>query len=350
MIPLHEVFFPRFRDWVRQDLPRVPDTTPVWAAFRQHSELSEPEARAALGRDSDPTVFVADIGVLDGKWMPSKPSTVYVSDRIVSAFEQAPSSAPARQKIESTVLHEMVHWAWRGRVEPEEKGRAFERDAYQAIHTRELVPDVAEGFDALGSLSRTWESNGDPAAIGRDRNGGWSFGLYQIASRVGTMGAFLRFLRERAALRPFHRALEDAGGEAAAKAGTARFQQEWRQLAEDPAFAEAQHEFIKHTHYDPYVAGLARRGIVLQGRSNVLHDVAWSTSVQHGPGAFSIFLRPWGALSDDARSDDERLIRGVYRERSRTDVHFPSSNAATRASVRARFERELAAALAMLPT
>ena len=46
----------------------------------------------------------------------------------------------------------------------------------------------------LGSLSSSFESNGDPAAIGYDATGGYSYGTYQIETKNGTMKDFITFL------------------------------------------------------------------------------------------------------------------------------------------------------------
>jgi hypothetical protein len=37
----------------------------------------------------------------------------------------------------------------------------------------------------LGNLSKRYESDSKPGAIGFDAVGGWSYGLYQIATRFG---------------------------------------------------------------------------------------------------------------------------------------------------------------------
>ncbi len=52
---------------------------------------------------------------------------------------------------------------------------------------------------AIGDLSSTFESGAQGVnAIGYDRNGGTSYGTYQIASKPGTMKGFIEFLREKA--------------------------------------------------------------------------------------------------------------------------------------------------------
>ena len=55
--------------------------------------------------------------------------------------------------------------------------------------------DAGKKPDALGALSAQFESGKQGvSAIGYDKNGGTSYGAYQIASRPGTMDQFISFL------------------------------------------------------------------------------------------------------------------------------------------------------------
>lgn len=206
-------------------------------------------------------------------------------------------------------------------------------------------PVMAEPDDRrLGVLSERFESRGDAGAIGFDRHGGHSYGLYQLASRMNQVRAFIAFLTDR--LPEFAARLEAAGGDPAARRGDDAFKRAWRELAADPDFAAAQHAYIKSTHYDPFCAHVRDQiGLDVDARSFAVRNVAWSTAVQHGPrnGLFRLALDP-----DAARREDRDIIERVYGERSRVDVHFRSSTEQVRESVRRRFERERADALAML--
>lgn len=207
---------------------------------------------------------------------------------------------------------------------------------------------AAAAFDAaaIGALSREFESNGRPEAIGRDKNGGFSYGQYQIACRPGTMAAYLKFLADR---QPAMCArLRQAGGAAAAAAGSAAFQTAWRALAADPAFAESQHAFIAATHYQPFADRLqASLGLDLARRSAALRDVAWSVAVQHGANN-TIFDRALERLGSPLPDDDAALINAIYDERGRVDVYFSKSTAEVRNAVAQRFARERTLALAQV--
>lgn len=130
-----------------------------------------------------------------------------------------------------------------------------------ADDTPDTPPAVAHD-NTLGVLSERYESNGKPGAIGRDRNGGFSYGMYQIATRTGTMKAFLNFLANENP--DFARTLNVAGGADDAFQGTDAFKSAWQELAQDAAFADAQHTFIQTTHYEPFVHRLQGIGLALQ--------------------------------------------------------------------------------------
>ena len=193
----------------------------------------------------------------------------------------------------------------------------------------------------LGDLSKRYESSGNPAAIGYDRVGGWSYGEYQIACNTGTMSQFIAWLAEK--YPEFAQRLQMAGGAKSASGGSMSFKSAWVELANDPDFAVAQHEFIKSTHYEPLVIGVRRLGLDIADRSGALQDVAWSTAVQHGVrGGINVFRN---AL--DGRDDlpDSLLIPAIYKERR---GHFMNSTERVRDAVMRRFDAECNQAMAMI--
>ncbi|POA74776.1 hypothetical protein C1890_24425 [Pseudomonas sp. DP16D-R1] len=70
------------------------------------------------------------------------------------------------------------------------------------------------------------------------------------------------------------------------EAGTSEFNEKWKSIAKrnPEEFREAQHEYIKRTHYDVQVDAILR-GIEypISDKSAALHDMVWSTCVQFGP-------------------------------------------------------------------
>lgn len=200
---------------------------------------------------------------------------------------------------------------------------------------------MGKHFAGLGKLSQKYESNQRLGAIGFDKTGGFSYGLYQIASRVGTMAKFLKWLSGR--FPDAWAVLKDAGGNDAATRGKASFKSAWRFLGRSRKdWAAIQHFYIQQTHYDPLVADLLRGGLDVNSRSNALKDVVWSTAVQHGPNTNVVRLAYQRCVD---RSDDASLIAEIYKERR---GRFGSSTRKVRKSVMSRFDRELAEALEML--
>ena len=192
----------------------------------------------------------------------------------------------------------------------------------------------------LGNLSIHYESNGKPGAIGFDAVGGWSYGLYQIATRPGTMSLFLAWLANSRYKWAYER-LKRAGGDIAARDGSAAFKAAWTDLSEDPEFTDVQHEYIKFSHYDMQAARVKAAGVDPETRSGALRDVIWSTAVQHGAKTNVIT----GVIAEHGALPDAALIPLIYAERR---TRFGSSTEAVRQSVMRRFDSEQAEALRML--
>lgn len=132
--------------------------------------------------------------------------------------------------------------------------------------------------------------------------------------------------------------------------GSTAFNTAWKGLASsDPnGFAKVQHDFIKHSHYDPVVAKAKELGLNLSGRTMALQNAIWSTSVQHGVGGATSVLR--AAINGNPNVSDAELIKRIYGERSANNgmKYFGKSSPSIRQSVVSRFQRELSDALNML--
>ncbi|WP_300706860.1 hypothetical protein [uncultured Desulfovibrio sp.] len=203
------------------------------------------------------------------------------------------------------------------------------------------------GGEEIGSLSARFESGkAGISAIGYDSKGGTSYGKYQIASRVGTMDAFLSFLDNEAP--DISRRLRDAGP---ANTGSRQgaMPDTWRDIAsEQPErFGKLQESFIRESHYDPAVAGITERTrLNLDELSPIMREVIWSTAVQHGArGAVRIFEQADATSSGSGRTYERNLISRVYDIRS---GQFGGHSADIQQSVHNRFREEESLALNML--
>ncbi len=250
-----------------------------------------------------------------------------------------------------------VRWIVRPRGAAATPAPAAADAAASAAEALAPVADRAAVAFALGKLSERFEVGGrGPGTVssGTGDAGGVSYGSYQMTS-VPRGGTVLRFVRDPSF--PFADAFKDLAP------GTPEFSGAWRRLAqEEPeAFQEAQHEFIRRTHFDPMSERIRRHArIDVLSRSAAIQDCIWSTAVQHG-GASGIPIIACEAVrvSRDApqpgqgRVFDEAWIRAIYAERGRraldgTLAHFRRNSPGVQKGVARRFEEELVAALRML--
>ena len=255
-----------------------------------------------------------------------------------STLELARSMGAARQLRSGTVLFE-------------DRLNRLNLTDMLAPRTARKPRESAQSADkrgALGQLSARFESGSEGiAAIGYDRNGGTSYGKYQIASRVGSMKKFLGFLDTEAP--DLAQRLREAGP---ANTGSRRggMPNAWRAIAEEQPerFEELQEAFIHESHYKPAVAAIAERtGLDPERLSPAMREVIWSTAVQHGPaGAARLFDRA-DSLSgaQDAPAYERKLINNVYKLRA---GQFGSSSAQVQTAVQNRFREERLLALNML--
>lgn len=213
----------------------------------------------------------------------------------------------------------------------------------------------------LGKVSERYESNGNPSAIGFDTTGGWSWGAYQIATKVGTFKNYMSFCQQR--YPNIYNELQSVGGNAAFTAGgkESAAANKWKELKSNPEFLPSQHDFIQATHFDKLVAKIKKEtGIDICDGTHCygLQDAIWSISVQHGPGssiprkgierAGGVTVVNQEPLKLEYPNDCD-LINGIYDERDRVDVYFRRSTPGVKASVAKRFKKERSDCLALCP-
>ncbi|MEI7995203.1 MAG: peptidoglycan-binding domain-containing protein [Methylococcaceae bacterium] len=169
------------------------------------------------------------------------------------------------------------------------------------------------GHHILGDLSAKYETgNRGPGTVstGIGDPGGISYGSYQMTSKGGgTVKVFVSqtnfpWRNEFVGLTP----------------GSDNFTRQWKKIADEEPdrFQDAQHGFIKKTHFDPLVAKVKEENkLDLTTRSFALQDVIWSTAVQQGPNTkvVSNALKTLKGIGTDSPDFDERLIKAIYDER-----------------------------------
>jgi hypothetical protein len=239
-----------------------------------------------------------------------------------------------------------------------ENGRSVFASGREARRSALPTLPVASRND-VGALAAKFESGEEGiAAIGYDGKGGTSYGKFQISSRVGTMRAFLSYLRASA---PDLAARLAECGPANTGSRAGAMPEEWRRIAaEQPErFDRLQSDFIRTSHFEPAVAAITDvTGISFEKLPPVLREVVFSTAVQHGPGGAAGIvsramaevnaakLQAGGASGTSAsRVEGRRLITNIYTLRA---GRFASSSPGTREAVFNRLKAEMREALDML--
>lgn len=203
----------------------------------------------------------------------------------------------------------------------------------------------------IGQLSARFESGNEGiSAIGYDRTGGTSYGKYQIASKPGSMDQFIKFLERE---NPNIAARLKSAGPADTGSRDGKMPQVWRSIAQEQAelFEDLQKRFISESHYQPALKGIKAAGYEVESLSPAMHEVLWSTAVQHGPsGAVRIFTQSANMVGiSEGQSigdqEEQQLIKSIYELRG---TLFGSSTAEIQASALRRMQDEKNLALAML--
>lgn len=189
----------------------------------------------------------------------------------------------------------------------------------------------------LGATSERFESGGKGAGTvsnGTGDKGGVSYGTYQLASKTGTLDSFLN----RSGYGRYF------GG---MTAGTAEFNAKWKELAKtDPNFGEAQHDFIKSTHYDPALLRLKKAGIDLSGKGRAVQDALWSTSTQYGAAGAGRLIQNALKGKDVNSLNDSEIVSAIQDYKiGNNERLFAGSSEAQRAGTLRRAHNEKAALL-----
>ena len=122
------------------------------------------------------------------------------------------------------------------------------------------------------------------------------------------------------------------------KPGSPSFNNIYSKIAnQDPAnFNEAQHLFIKRTHYDPVESIASSMGINVSDRA--IQEALWSQAVQHGRKGNKKILE--GALKLADPKDTPSFLRAIYSSRG-SYVNGLSINSDVKGSILNRYSNEL---------
>jgi hypothetical protein len=206
----------------------------------------------------------------------------------------------------------------------------------------------------LGQTSAQYESGGKGPGVINNYNGsskgdygGASYGCYQFASYLPTKleNGKSRPDYKKSPLVSYIGDCRFASSFKGLTPATPEFDAAWQKVASDNStdFQTDQHEYIKKNYYLPYLGALKRNGLDLSVFGPGVQDQIWSTSVQMGPGAVSIFLKPLEGKSALTDKDIVNLV-SEYKYQM-VDITFKSSSQNIRDGIRARYKSEQQALL-----
>lgn len=211
------------------------------------------------------------------------------------------------------------------------------------------TPDVP-GWE-LGQSSEKYESGGKGPGVINDYKGaakgdlgGASYGVYQFASFLPEVneanGKNRPKFNGNSPVEQYIKSSKYKEMFAGLTPATPEFDNKWKEIASTDSanFKKSQHDYVKEKYYDVYMANLMRSGLDLSNFGPGVQDLVWSTAVQFGGGAVSIFTTP---LDGKSQLTDKDIITLVSDYKINTvDDRFKSSSTSVRAGVKSRFENE----------
>ena len=200
-----------------------------------------------------------------------------------------------------------------------------------------------------GTVSREFESSNNPAAIGYDTKGGYSYGEIQIETKnSNTFDDFMKYLKKNPNYDDYYDYLQKAGGSVAAKNGERQFQRAWETVANDNRLRQAVQNFVIDKKVKPTIAKTRDiKGFDPQNRKPPVIEAIFSTAVQHGEGGATDIIHK--ALGKDASDlSDAEIISKIYNERSKVDIYFRSQPPKIKHNIQRRLATELNALIDQL--
>lgn len=186
---------------------------------------------------------------------------------------------------------------------------------YTGYTVNYLVNVFEDSYDNkfLGSITERYESAGDAWAIGRNPNdpGGASYGVLQLASKVGSVDEFLNWLKTKdiALYYKLYSVKKYANNKY-----NIYFDTMWITQAAlyYDKFYNLQHEYMIAKYYTPLVNKLNSSGTDYTSRINsfAVREMLMSTAIQHGvTGAYNLIIK------HKDETDINTFINSIYAER-----------------------------------
>lgn len=197
----------------------------------------------------------------------------------------------------------------------------------------------AASYSGLGDVVAMSETGGKGTAMissGKGDHGGVSYGRSQLASKVGSINAALKWAKENG-YEDIHDQLAPLAGDATDRNG--QFAQKWRELSQEKGGRLEQFDkaYQKKGYYEPMMAKIRRQNPELAKRieaNPALQEQVLSTAVQYGPNSGRYLSAATEVLQRNPTATDRDLLMGVQDIKVRdVNQNFGSSSADVRAGV-----------------
>lgn len=194
-------------------------------------------------------------------------------------------------------------------------------------------------YAGLGDVVNMGETGGKGTAMistGAGDHGGVSYGRSQLASRVGSIQAALKWARANG-FEDIASQLEPLQGDASNRQG--QFAQKWAQLAAEKGGRLEQFDraYQKQGYYDPMMAKIRQASPELARRIDAnpaLQEQVLSTSVQYCMNSSRYLTAANEALGKNANMSDRELLVAIQDIKARdARVNFKSSSARVQESI-----------------
>lgn len=181
----------------------------------------------------------------------------------------------------------------------------------------------------VGALSEKYESGGHGVGTissgQNDPKGGVSYGKYQLASKTGSMSAFINSKEGQ----PFKKDFEGL------TPGTDSFNSKYREVVSKNGdkLDQAQHDFLGRTHYNVAISEAKKKGFDTGDRA--IQEAIWAMAMHLGPGGAkkAIDMAAMGGIPKD-KSDQ---LNKLYDSRTQ---YWQNKGSAGGAAVASRLVRE----------
>ena len=216
----------------------------------------------------------------------------------------------------------------------------------------QVATPAVDGW-TLGQTSSSFESGGRGAVTinnyaSSNDFGGASYGTYQYASYLPAVmpNGKARQNPNRSPLNIYLAASKYSGKFTGLTPATGAFDAMWKETATDPNFAIDQHNFIKTNYYDVFCSNLKRNNLDMSAFGVAVQDCIWSTAVQYGANATSVFLTPLRGKSQLSDADIVNLVQQYKYDT--VGQYFKSSSVAIQQGIQARCKAEQTKLLALI--